>query len=57
MEFTLHYRGPLKANGAPKDKQLLRRHFHTQLKILWQQFPLKERQELLEKEPTKLKER
>jgi hypothetical protein len=41
MEFTLYYRGPLKANGGPKDKHALRRHFHTQLKRLWQQYPLK----------------
>jgi hypothetical protein len=51
MEFTLHYRGELKANRGPKDKQALRRHFHAQLSILWQQLPLKERQALLEKEP------
>lgn len=51
MEFTLHYRGDLKANRGSKDKQLLRRHFHAQLKILWQQNPLNEYQKLLEKEP------
>jgi hypothetical protein len=41
MEFTLYYRGPLKANRGAKDKHALRRHFHTQLKKLWQQYPLK----------------
>jgi len=51
MEFTLHYRGELKAKRGSKDKQLLRRHFHAQLKILWQQIPLNGRKELLEKEP------
>jgi hypothetical protein len=51
MEFTLHYRGELKANRGPQDKQLLRRHFHAQLAVLWKQLPLKERQKLLEKEP------
>lgn len=40
MEFTLHYRGDLKGNGTPRDKQSLRRHFHNQLKLLWQQPPL-----------------
>ncbi len=40
MRFTLHYRGPLKANRGPKDKQQLRRHFHSQLKCLWEQPPL-----------------
>ena len=36
---------------GPKDKQLLRRHFHSQLAILWQQIPLNERRKLLEKKP------
>jgi len=40
MRFTLFYRGPLKANRGPKDKQQLRRHFHSQLKSLWEQPPL-----------------
>ena len=40
MEFTLYYRGELKANRGAKDKQKLRRHFHEQLKALWQQPPL-----------------
>ncbi|MBI2880770.1 MAG: hypothetical protein HYY21_04230 [Candidatus Tectomicrobia bacterium] len=53
MEFTLHYRGDLKANRGPKDKQLLRRHFHAQLAILWKQVPLNERRKLLEKRPAK----
>lgn len=47
MEFTLHYRGELKANRGPKDKHALRRHFHSQLAILWQQNPLKDRGDLL----------
>ena len=51
MEFTLYYRGDLKANRGPKEKQDLRRRFHAQLKCLWEQMPLKERHELLEKEP------
>lgn len=53
MEFTLYYRGYLKANSGPKEKQELRRYFHAQLKRLWHQIPLKERHELLEKEPAK----
>jgi len=40
MDFTLSYRGPLKANAGPKEKQLIRRYFHKQFAILWQQFPL-----------------
>jgi len=43
MEFTLTYRGPLPANGNPKDKHFLRRHFHKQLKELWKQPPLKDK--------------
>jgi hypothetical protein len=42
MEFTLHYRGELKANRGPLDKHILRCHFHTQLKELWDQLPLRE---------------
>jgi hypothetical protein len=41
MEFTLHYRGELKANRGPRDKHGLRRHFHAQLKELWDEPPLK----------------
>ena len=40
MEFTLYYRGPLKAGRGAKEKHQLRRHFHRQLKILWNQKPL-----------------
>lgn len=53
MKFTLHYRGILKANGKPDHKQCIRRCFHKQLAILWQQVPLNEQQYLLEKEPAK----
>jgi len=35
MEFTLHYRGPLKPNAGPKEKQELRSHFSEQLLELW----------------------
>lgn len=52
MEFTLHFRGGLKANGRPKDKQFLRRQFHNQLAILWEQSPLNEHRRYLEKKPT-----
>jgi hypothetical protein len=41
MQFRLHYRGPLKANGDRGDKHILRKHFHKQLKKLWDQVPLK----------------
>lgn len=40
MEFTLHYRGALKANRSPAEKHQLRKHFHIQLKQLWTQRPL-----------------
>ena len=40
MEFTLYYRGPLKANRGAKEKHELRRHFHNQLKEFWNQKPL-----------------
>lgn len=53
MEFTLHYRGDLKANRGAKDKQKLRRHFHSQLSILWDQMPLNEMHRFLDKVPKK----
>lgn len=40
MEFILHYRGILPSKGTPKIKQTIRRVFHNQLKILWDQKPL-----------------
>ena len=40
MKFRLHYRGPLKSNGRPQDRQALRREFHPQLKDLWTRSPL-----------------
>ncbi len=40
MEFTLHYRGSLKAKGDPEHKHELRCHFHRQLRELWNQLPL-----------------
>ena len=42
MKFRLYYRGQLKPNGRPKDKQTLRRAFHPQLKELWNHPPLNE---------------
>jgi hypothetical protein len=47
MRLTLHYRGPLRANAPPLAKLELRRHFHPQLKKLWQQPPLNESREFL----------
>lgn len=49
MEFTLYYRGQLKTNRGPKDKQALRRFFHCQMRVLWSQMPLKENHDLLKK--------
>lgn len=46
MEFRLHYRGPLKANGSPAAKHALRKHFHRQLAELWNQLPLTDHNEL-----------
>jgi hypothetical protein len=40
MEFRLFYRGLLKSNGGPAEKQTIRRWFHPQLKKLWTQEPL-----------------
>jgi len=42
MHFTLIYTGDLKANARPDDKHELRKTFHSQLKVLWQQEPLVE---------------
>lgn len=38
MEFRLTYRGPLKTKKSTTAvaTQALRRHFHTQLKVLWE---------------------
>jgi len=50
MEFTLYYRGLLKTNRGAIEKHELRRHFHHQLKLLWDQKPLKGfRKSLLDK--------
>lgn len=40
MEFTLVYRGLLKANGRAADKHTIRREFHPQLSCLFNQEPL-----------------
>ncbi len=45
MEFTLIYSGPLKGGARQKDdKHLLRQEFHLQLKRLWSQPPLLDRE-------------
>ena len=41
MDFWLHYRGKLKANGSIKHKHDIRKEFHNQIKGLWQHEPLK----------------
>jgi hypothetical protein len=51
MRLTLHYRGPLRANGTPQHKHDLRRHFHLQLTKLWAQAPLSEHPDLLKPRP------
>jgi hypothetical protein len=52
MKFRLTYRGILKPKNSSTvlDKQLLRRHFHEQLKALWRQQPLNEAKDLLDPE-------
>ena len=40
MEFRLIYDGPLKTNAGIRDKHILRKAFHEQLRILWAQPPL-----------------
>jgi hypothetical protein len=42
MEFTLFYQGELLKTKkvTVEEKQRLRRHFHSQLKVLWQRPPL-----------------
>ncbi len=42
MQFTLTYSGELNANGKPAHKHELRRSFHAQLLVLWEQIPLSE---------------
>jgi hypothetical protein len=42
MDFTLHYRGHLRANGSPQHKHEIRQEFHKQLKNLWTQPPLED---------------
>jgi hypothetical protein len=52
VEFTLCYRGPLKAttksNQRVEEKHALRRAFHEQLSRLWSQKPLSDHPEFLE---------
>lgn len=40
MQFTLYYRGELKANARREAKHDLRKHFHRQLRNLWDVGPL-----------------
>ena len=47
MEFTLYYRGELKANGDKKHKHRIRKYFHQQLKTLWSQPPLNKTKKFL----------
>jgi hypothetical protein len=47
VEFTLYYRGPLKANAKPAHKHELRQYFHNQVKELWNQPPLNRHREFL----------
>ena len=49
MRFTIYYRGPLKANGGPKEKQHIRRCIHPQIRELWKKPPLSGFDKLLQK--------
>jgi hypothetical protein len=51
MEFTLYYRGDLKANCGAKEKHRIRKLFHPQLKLLWKQPPLDRVRDLLNPYP------
>lgn len=52
MKLTLHYRGPLRANGSTDHKHALREAFHLQLRSLWSQPPLEGlRQYFLQQNP------
>lgn len=42
MEFTLFYRGPLGSNKGKVEKHALRKVFHKQLALFWNQNPLKD---------------
>ena len=53
MEFRLIYDGPLKAAAGVNDKHHLRKAFHEQFKVLWNQVPLSDSQDLLEDPPKK----
>jgi hypothetical protein len=48
VEFTLYYRGPLRANGGREDKHRLRQFFHPQIKELWNQPPLNQHRDLFD---------
>jgi hypothetical protein len=47
MKFTLYYRGPLKPNGGPKDKHVIREFLHPQIRDLWEHMPLSHMKEKL----------
>lgn len=51
MEFTLYYRGELRASGGIEEKHRLRQHFHGQLRELWNQEPLLSHQSFLDFNP------
>jgi hypothetical protein len=44
MQFTLTYSGELRANARPDHKHELRKAFHSQLQVLWNQVPLSDYQ-------------
>jgi len=48
MEFRLIYSGKLKSNGNIKHKNEIRKYFHEQLKVLWDQVPLSKKTYLLD---------
>ena len=47
MEFRLIYDGPLKAAASSNDKHEIRKAFHEQCKVRWNQIPLIDYSDLL----------
>jgi hypothetical protein len=51
VQFTLYYRGELKPNAAPHEKHRIRKHFHLQMRALWNAAPLSDFQAFISDPP------
>lgn len=51
MQFTLYYRGELKANAGPQEKHRIRQRFHLQMRTLWNEAPLRDFQTFISDPP------